>query len=292
MVLFGVIAGARAYPQEFAPEFTPLFNWDLVSLEQNNPRFNASVLSGFHSLRSPGVTPSRGWKTGLGLLYSREEQVATASNTELFRREQLLINPKINHGLLGFLEAGAGFEGSWARGRSLRPGPGDTVVTVPEEEIKASAVGCGLKWGFLRSGRLRCALAFDARIAVNRGAFGTLPASIYNIEVDAEYSLTNRFSVVTNLQFLTSDHFFDEDQVVFDTGAIYAFSDQFRGMLFGTFQDEERADNVLLFLGLAGQYVFEQHSFTLALDLQLNEARRDVRTQKQIDVELSYTFTF
>ena len=52
------------------------------------------------------------------------------------------------------------------------------------------------------------------------------------------------------------------------------------------------ADHAVLFIGIAGQYVFEQHSFTLALDFQLNDARREVRTESQIDVEFSYTFTF
>ena len=38
----------------------PLFNWDLVSIEQNNQRFNGSALTGFHSIRSAGVTPLGG----------------------------------------------------------------------------------------------------------------------------------------------------------------------------------------------------------------------------------------
>ena len=63
-------------------------------------------------------------------------------------------------------------------------------------------------------------------------------------------------------------------------------------MLFGTLSNESEADGVLFFLGIAGQYIFEQHSFTLALDLQINEARRDIRTQKQVDVEISYAYTF
>ena len=99
-------------------------------------------------------------------------------------------------------------------------------------------------------------------------------------------------SAITNVQYLTNNHWFEEDQFVFDAGLVYTFSDEFRGMLFGTLVQDDEADNVLLFGGIAGQYVFEQHSFTLALDLQINEADRDVRTQKQIDVEFSYTFTF
>jgi hypothetical protein len=63
-------------------------------------------------------------------------------------------------------------------------------------------------------------------------------------------------------------------------------------MLFATALDDDEADDVLFFAGVASQYVFEQHSFTLAFDLQMNDARRDIRTQSQLDIELSYAFTF
>jgi hypothetical protein len=270
----------------------PLFDWDLVSLEQNNPRYNASVLSGFHSIRSPGVTPSRGWKTGLGMLYSQEERVAEGTNTKLFSQEQVLFNPKINRGFLGFLEAGAGFEATYTNGRDSATAPGGGTVTSNEDAFEASSVDAGIKWAFLQLDRLRLALSFDSRIAINRGAFGTLPKTLYNLEIDGDFALTSRLLVISNLQYVTTDEFFDEEQIVFDLAASYSFHDRFRGMLFGTLSNESEADGVLFFLGIAGQYIFEQHSFTLALDLQINEARRDIRTQKQVDVEISYAYTF
>ena len=269
------------------------FDWDLVSLEQSNPRFNASVLSGFHSVRSPGITPSRAWKTGLGVLYSRQEQVLESTNTEVFSQQELVLNPKVNHGFFGVFEVGAGFEATWAKGEEVETPPGGgPAVTEPAEAFEASAADLGIKWSLLQTGRLRMALAFDSRIAVNKGAFGTLPATIYNLEIDADFALTSRLSVITNVQYLTTGHLFEEDQFLFDAATAYSFNDRFRGMLFGTLVEDNEADNVLLFLGIAGQYVFEQHSFTLAIDLQLNEALRDVRTQKQVDVEFSYAFTF
>jgi hypothetical protein len=268
------------------------FDWDLVSLEQATPRYNASVLSGFHSVRSPGVTPRRAWKTGLGLLYSREEQVLESTNTEFFRREQLILNPKINYGLFTDFEAGAGFEASWTKGREPVTLSDGSMGTESEESFEASAAALGVKWGFLRLEKLRLGLAFDSRIAVNQEAFGALPGTIYNVELDGDYRVGERLSAVTNIQYLTNNHWFEEDLFVFDGGLVYTFSDEFRGMLFGTLVQDDEADNVLIFAGIAGQYVFEQHSFTLAFDLQINEADRDVRTQKQIDVEFSYTFTF
>lgn len=270
---------------------TPLFNWDLVSLEQNNPRFNASVLSGFHSVRSAGVTPARGWKTGLGVLYSREEQVAVSTNTQLFNQELVIINPKVHRGFLDYLEVGTGLEFSWASGKSSKPGPSG-IETRPQESIGMSAVDWGVKWGAPALGRLRWALSLDGRVAVDRKEFGRLPVTLYNAELDVDYIMTRRLSLLGNLQFMTSDHFWREDQVMLDLAASYTFHDRFRGMIFGTALHEEVADNALFFVGLAGQYVFEQHSFSLSLDVQVNEANRDVRTQQQIDLSLSYTFTF
>lgn len=268
------------------------FNWDLVSLEQNNPRFNASVLSGFHSVRSPGVSPSRAWKTGLGLLYSKAEQVAVASNTELFDQESLVVNPKIAYGLRGVLELGAGFEANLTSGKDIQSLEDGSIESHPEEEFEASAVGLGVKWGAIHTNGFRLGLSFDSRVAVNRGAFGALPATLYNFEVDGDYAVDGRFSLIANLQLLVSEASGDDEQVLSDLGATYAFSDRFRGMLFATALDDDEADDVLFFAGVASQYVFEQHSFTLAFDLQMNDARRDIRTQSQLDIELSYAFTF
>lgn len=272
-------------------DFVAPFNWDLVSLEQNNPRFNASVLSGFHSVRSPGVTPFRAWKTGLGLLYSREEQVAVATNTRLFDRQEMVLNPKVNYGIWDQVEAGLGFEAIWANGKEIRGGaPAGTIRS--EEGFEASAVGVGAKWGFLDEPRFRMALSLDSRIAINKSAFGALPASLLNVEIDADYAITSRWGVITNLQFITGVEGEVDDEVVFDLGTTYTFTDRFRGMLFATAKEDDEAGSVVLFTGIAGQYVFEQHSFTLALDFQLTDADREIRSQSQVDVELSYTFTF
>jgi hypothetical protein len=273
-------------------DMASLFNWDLVSLEQNNPRFNASVLSGFHMVRSPGVTPARAWKTGIGIQYTRQERVAEATNTEVFSIQQVLFTPKLNYGLFDVLEAGVGLESTWSEGSELEEGAGGTVETVPEEAWSLSAVDVGLKWGFLKLGRLRLALSVDARISVDEETFGSLPRSLYNVEVDGDFAVTRRFGLISNLQYGTTSKFFEENLVVFDAGTAYSFSNRFRGMVFGTLQGDDQADSVLLFVGMAAQYVFEQHSFTLALDLQLNEPDRSVRTQKQLDIEFSYTFTF
>jgi hypothetical protein len=202
------------------------------------------------------------------------------------------LNPKLNFGLWNRFEGGVGFEAALTEGKEIEFLPDGTVEQSPRTEFEASAVGLGIKWGFVRRAPLRLALAFDSRIAINRGRFGTLPSTIYNLELDGDYEFTTRFSLGSNLQFLTSDQPGTRDQVVFDLAGIYSFSDRFRGMLFGSAIQDDEADDVLLFTGFAGQYVFEQHSFTVALDIQLNEARREVRTQRQLDVEFSYTFTF
>ena len=56
VVHFEIPVDDRDRAKEF---YSSIFDWDLVSLEQNSHRYNASVLSGFHNLRSPGVTPGR-----------------------------------------------------------------------------------------------------------------------------------------------------------------------------------------------------------------------------------------
>ena len=285
LAVFSSVSGrAEEKPQLTVDQEVVPFDWDLVSLEQNNPRFNASVLSGFHSVRSPGVSPYRAWKTGIGLLYSREEQVAVTSNTELFDREQLTLNPRLNYGAFPGIEVGGGFETLWTEGKEILNIPGGGTGT--ETAWEANAVGLGAKWAFLDTRPLRLALSFDSRVAVNRGAFGTLPATVYNVEIDGDYAVTSRFFIAGNLQFMTSDRDAIRDQVILDLAGQYAFSDQFRGMLFSTAIEDDEADEVLFFIGFAGQHVIEQHSFTLALDFQLNDASREVRTERQLDVEL------
>src|SRR4029450_10209824 len=111
-------------------------------------------------------TPRRAWKTGLGLLYSREEQVLESTNTEIFRREQLIFNPKINYGLLPNVGAGTGFEASWAKGREPVTLSDGSMGTVSEEAFEASAAALGAKWGFLRVGKLRLGRGVHRRIAV------------------------------------------------------------------------------------------------------------------------------
>jgi hypothetical protein len=286
--------GARGLQAEEV-EGHPVFDWDLVSLEQNSQRFNGSVLSGFHNLRSPGTTPHRAFKTGLGLIYSQEDLVATGAGVEqTFSTQRLIMNPKINYGLYDALEGGLGLEANYVTGKEVQGVSGTGPIETSEENADLSAAVAGVKWSFPRWWQnLRLGAAFDTRLALNRHGFGMLPQSLFNFEVDGEYSVTNRFSLVGNLQFITSDSFKEiSDEVIGDVGATYTFSDQFRGLVFGTLQEDDPAQAVIIFLGFAGQYLFERHSFALAVDFQVNDVRRDVRTEGQIDVEFSYTFTF
>jgi hypothetical protein len=269
-----------------------LFNWDLISLEQNNPRFNASVLTGFHSIRSPGVTPTGGWKLGLGGHFTREEQVANTSQVRLFNRNQILLSPKLNYGFFQRFEAGVGATGGYAVGHELSES-GGTTTDDRVESFDLTSIDLGIKWLFWDGPRFRSALSFDTRLARHRGTFGNLPSSFYNVELDLDFAVTGRFVVVGNLQVIASDSEEVRDQIIADIGGVYSFSDSFRGMLFATIQEDDAARTVLGFIGIAGQYVFGQHSITMAFDIQLNDAgRADARTQEQIDVELSYTFTF
>ena len=272
----------------------PLFNWDLVSLEQNNPRFNGSVLTGFHGVRSPGVTPLGALKVGVGLLYSREEQFAerVSDNGSLFRRNQIFLTPKVNFGFWKDLEAGLGVALSFVEGRSLVDLGGGSFETREERETRPSSVDLGLKWNFLDQNRWRLAVAFDARVAASPDAFGMLPGTFYNIELDGDFAVTRRLSLAGNLQFLTSDATEVRDQFIVDLAGQYSFTDTFRGMLFTTLQEDDQAGTVLGFIGFAGQWVKEQHSMTLSLDFQLNDASRELRTEEQLDISLSYAFTF
>lgn len=270
------------------------FDWDLISLEQNNIRFNGSVLSGFHSVRSPGVSPHGAWKTGLGLLFSREELSAAAgSDVEPFDLDRLILNPKINYGFLDMFEVGAGLELNLANGSEVVTEADGSVSRQSETELGFSAVVAGLKWNFFNNYPFRLGASFDTRAALQPEEFGMLPASIFNFELDGDLAFTPNFSAVANLQLLTSDRNEIRDQGILDLAAAYAFSDAFRGMLFSTVQEDDQAEDPVFFFGLAGQYVHAQvHSFTFAIDFQLNDARREVRTDNQIDLELSYTFTF
>ncbi len=276
-------------------EGRPVFDWDLVSLEQNSQRFNGSVLSGFHTIRSPGVTPRGAWKAGVGLIYSQEDQIASESGFDhSFSTQRLILNPKINRGLWDALEVGVGLEANYVVGTEVNQVAGLPTIESSEENTGLSAAVAGIKvalppwWEKLRLG-----LAFDTRVALNRHEFGMLDHSLFNFEVDGEYRFTSRFSMLGNLQLLTSDSFSEvSGEVVGDVAAAYTFSDQFRGLGFVTAKEDDPANSVAFFLGFAGQYLFGSHSIAMAVDFQLNEVRREIRTEGQIDVELSYTFTF
>lgn len=298
LLLLAAAGTVRAQPaplegDDLEIELAPLYDWDLVSLEQNNPRFNGSMLTGFHSVRSPGVTPYRGWKTGVGVLYTHEEQVTEPGRTRMFDRDQLIVNPKLNYGFFPSFEAGLGVTGSWALGREVVRDEMGVTRDEREDNLDVGSVDFGVKWHFLEWQRLRLATSFDSRVAINPGDFGNLPGNFYNFELDGDWAVTPRFGMVGNLQLITSEGAEVDDQVIGDVGAAYTFTDQFRGMLFTTLQEDDEAGTVLGFVGIAGQHVIAEHSFTLAFDLQLNDAGRpDVRTEEQLDIELSYTFTF
>jgi len=282
MVLVAFPGSGLLWGQGAEDPIEPLFNWDLVSLEQNNQRFNGSVLTGFHSIRSAGVTPLGGWKLGMGLLYTGEEQFVSPN---LFRRNEVYLNPKLNMGLFEDIEFGAGLVAAYANGRDL----GDTEN---REEGGLNSVDLGMKWKFYDDRQLRFALSFDTRLSLNEDTFGMLRGNYYNIELDTDYAVTSRLSMAGNLQFLTSDSDALENQFILDVAAVYSFTNTFRGMLFSTVQEDDLARTFLGFIGFAGQYVHNQHSFTLSFDIQLNDADRAIRTEEQIDIALSYTYTF
>ncbi len=270
----------------------PLFNWDLVSIEQNNQRFNGSALTGFHSIRSAGVTPLGGWKMGLGFLYTGEEQFVRSVGDSLFRRNQVYLNPKMNLGLFENMEFGAGLVAAYANGRELLTDEAGEGFFENREEGGLSSVDLGMKWKVYDDRQLRLALSFDTRLSLNEDTFGMLPGNFYNIELDGDYAVTSRLSMAGNLQFLTSDSAELENQFILDVAAVYSFTNTFRGMLFSTVQEDDLARTFLGFIGFAGQYVYKQHAFTLSFDIQLNDADRAIRTEEQIDIALSYTYAF
>jgi hypothetical protein len=276
-------------------EGRPVFDWDLVSLEQNSHRSNGSVLSGFHNLRSAGVTPYRAWKTGLGLIYSQEDQVATGGGQEdVFSTQRIIMNPKLNYGFYESFEAGVGLEANYVRGKDVRQVAGEAPIEESEDNADLSSGVAGLKWNFLRLPRLRLGASFDSRIAAARHEFGMLELTLFNAEVDGEYYFTDRFSLVSNLQFMTSDNWRQvRDELVLDVSGQYTFSDEFRGLVFATAQEDDPASTAVIFVGFAGQYmVGRRHAIAIALDFQVNDASREIETRGQLDLELSYTFTF
>ena len=288
-VFFSACWGGLLGAQGRGESIEPLFNWDLVSLEQNNQRFNGSALTGFHSIRSAGVTPLGGWKLGVGLLYTGEEQFVRSGGDSLFRRNEVYLNPKFNMGLFEDIELGAGLVAAYANGRELvNGGP----ATEDREEGVLSSADLGAKWKFYDDRQLRLALSFDTRLSLNEGTFGMLRGNYYNVELDGDYAVTRRLSMAGNLQFLTSDSAELENQFILDVAAVYSFTNTFRGMLFSTIQEDDLARTFLGFLGFAGQYVYKQHAFTLSFDIQLNDANRAIRTEEQIDIALSYTYAF
>ena len=292
LAVFLSLAGSGALrAQEQDESIEPLFNWDLVSLEQNNQRFNGSALTGFHSIRSAGVTPLGGWKMGLGFLYTGEEQFdrSRGDSDPLFRRNEVYLNPKFNMGLFENIEFGAGLVAAYANGRAMEDGE---PPTVDREEGALSSADLGVKWKFYDDRQLRLALSFDTRLSLNEGTFGMLKGNYYNVELDGDYAVTSRLSMAGNLQFLTSDSAELENQFILDVAAVYSFTNTFRGMLFSTIQEDDLARTFLGFIGFAGQYVHKQHAFTLSFDIQLNDADRAIRTEEQIDIALSYTYAF
>ena len=292
LAVFLSLAGSGALrAQEQDESIEPLFNWDLVSLEQNNQRFNGSALTGFHSIRSAGVTPLGGWKMGLGFLYTGEEQFdrSRGDSDPLFRRNEVYLNPKFNMGLFENIEFGAGLVAAYANGRAMENGE---PPTVDREEGALSSADLGVKWKFYDDRQLRLALSFDTRLSLNDGTFGMLKGNYYNVELDGDYAVTSRLSMAGNLQFLTSDSAELENQFILDVAAVYSFTNTFRGMLFSTIQEDDLARTFLGFIGFAGQYVHKQHAFTLSFDIQLNDADRAIRTEEQIDIALSYTYAF
>ena len=292
LAVFLSLAGSGALrAQEQDESIEPLFNWDLVSLEQNNQRFNGSALTGFHSIRSAGVTPLGGWKMGLGFLYTGEEQFdrSRGDSNPLFRRNDLYLNPKLNMGLFENIEFGAGLVAAYANGRAMLNGE---PPTVDREEGALSSADLGVKWKFYDDRQLRFALSFDTRLSLNEDTFGMLKGNYYNVELDGDYAVTSRLSMAGNLQFLTSDSAELKNQFILDVAAVYSFTNTFRGMLFSTIQEDDLARTFLGFIGFAGQYVYKQHAFTLSFDIQLNDADRAIRTEEQIDIALSYTYAF
>tara|TARA_B100000586_G_scaffold39526_1_gene25375 strand:+ start:1397 stop:2320 length:924 start_codon:yes stop_codon:yes gene_type:complete len=293
LAVFLSLAGSGAlWSQERDEPIEPLFNWDLVSLEQNNQRFNGSALTGFHSIRSAGVTPLGGWKMGLGFLYTGEEQFVRSVGDSLFRRNQVYLNPKMNLGLFENMEFGAGLVAAYANGRELLTDEAGEGFFENREEGVLSSVDLGMKWKVYDDRQLRLALSFDTRLSLNEDTFGMLPGNFYNIELDGDYAVTSRLSMAGNLQFLTSDSDELENQFILDVAAVYSFTNTFRGMLFSTIQEDDLARTFLGFIGFAGQYVHKQHAFTLSFDIQLNDADRAIRTEEQIDIALSYTYAF
>ncbi|MCH2581950.1 MAG: hypothetical protein MK133_12235, partial [Planctomycetes bacterium] len=285
-------AAASLQAQGAEDPIEPLFNWDLVSLEQNNQRFNGSALTGFHSIRSAGVTPLGGWKLGMGMLYTGEEQFVRSVGDSLFRRNQVYLTPKMNLGLFEDMEFGAGLVAAYANGRELLRDEAGKGYFENREEGGLSSVDLGMKWKVYDDRQLRLALSFDTRLSLNEDTFGMLPGNFYNIELDGDYAVTSRLSMAGNLQVLTSDSDELENQIIFDIAAVYSFTNTFRGMLFSTIQEDDLARTFLGFIGFAGQYVYKQHAFTLSFDIQLNDADRAIRTEEQIDIALSYTYAF
>jgi len=293
LTVFLSLAGSGALRSQGRDELIePLFNWDLVALEQNNQRFNGSVLTGFHSIRSAGVTPLGAWKMGLGFLYTGEEQFVRSVGGSLFRRNEVYLNPKLNLGLFEDMEFGAGLVAAYANGRVLMTDEAGDGFFENREEGGLSSVDLGLKWKVYDDRQLRLAFSFDSRLSFNEGTFGMLSGNYYNIELDGDYAVTRRLSMAGNLQFLTSDSEEVENQIIFDIAAVYSFTNTFRGMLFSTIQEDDLARTLLGFIGFAGQYVHKQHAFTLSFDIQLNDADREIRTEEQIDIALSYTYAF
>ena len=235
----------------------------------------------------------RSRKLGLGILYMHEELTArTGERTTTFDNDIVILNPKLNYGLWEFLEFGGGLELNLANGKESRRLEGGGLDLKSESEIGFSSVVGGVKWNFFDEQGLRISSSFDTRVALQPGTFGMLGATFFNFELDADYALSDQLSVVSNMQFITSDRNEVEDVGILDLAAAYGFNDRFRGMVFTTIQEDDEAREPAFFFGVAGQMVHQQHSFTFAVDFQLNDVGREVEATNQIDLEFSYTITF
>ena len=78
-------------------------------------------------------------------------------------------------------------------------------MTRSASDVFLNSADLGIKWKFFDRDRYRLALSMDSRFALRRAEFGSLPGHFFNFEIDGDFAVTRRFSIVGNLQLLTSD---------------------------------------------------------------------------------------